>query len=163
MASQSLVLPDGADSPLPRPEPKGRTKEERGRTAEPPRTQVTRKRVLGEPRSIALVEDRRDLLSTYEAIFKSLGWKTVFAGAKGEELVAAAMKGTVPEVVVMDYRLPGIDGIDAARRLRRVVPGVKVVVTTADDSVRAEAENAGLFFLQKPFSTENLIDLLLAI
>ncbi len=160
MASQSLVLLDGAESSRTRPKSGGRAGAEEVGETEHPAAQVTHARVLGKTRSIALVEDQQELLSTYEAIFDGLGWKTVFAGAKGEELVAAAEKGAVPEVVIMDYRLPGIDGIDAALRLKRVIPGVKVVVTTADDRVRAEAEGAGLLFLQKPFSAAALVELL---
>jgi two-component system response regulator DesR len=41
-----------------------------------------------------------------------------------------------PDVVVMDYRLPGIDGVQATAALRRACPDVAVVCLTASASVR---------------------------
>lgn len=70
---------------------------------------------------------------------------------------AAVNAGTIkPDVVIMDYRLPGMDGIRAAKELLRKVPETKAVITTADDTIRAKAEASGLYFLQKPFSTSTL-------
>jgi len=110
------------------------------------------------PKRIAIVEDKPELLSAYGSVLRGMGWPTVFAGAKGEDLLDAVKSGTVePDVVIMDYRLPGMDGLEAARRLHRILPRARVVLTTADDSIREEAEGAGLRFLQKPFSIADLI------
>jgi CheY-like chemotaxis protein len=113
----------------------------------------------GERRTrIALVEDDRELLETYSAVFENLGWEEVFAVLNGEEIVKAVKDRAVsPDVVIMDYRLPGMNGIEAAKRLLESKPGVKVVITTADDTVRAQARSAGLRFLQKPFSMDELV------
>jgi CheY-like chemotaxis protein len=107
---------------------------------------------------VAIVEDERELLSAYSVVFKSLGWDPGFTTATGEDIVKAVGRGLVtPDIVIMDYRLPGINGIEAGRRLLRKLPNTKVVITTADDSVRKQAAEAGLYFLQKPFSIATLV------
>ena len=112
-------------------------------------------------RGIALVEDHTELLSVYEVVLRSRGWPMVFSGMRGEDLIEAVKnRDARPEVVIMDYRLPGIDGVDAARRVRRMLPKVRVVITTADDRVKAEAEDAGLLFIQKPFTIASLLEFL---
>ncbi len=109
-------------------------------------------------RSIALVEDEKELLTAYSSVFKRLGWSKVFSAEKGEDIVHAVRNRQVePDIVIMDYRLPGMDGIEAAKKIVRRMPDTKVVITTADDSVRAAAEEAGLLFLQKPFTIASLV------
>jgi CheY-like chemotaxis protein len=124
----------------------------------PGRSKATSRVGRSRGRSIAIVEDERELLSTYSALFKKLGWSVVFESENGEEIVDAVKKKQIkPDVVIMDYRLPGNDGIDTARRIRMSLPGLKVVITTADESARGLAEAAGLLFLQKPFRLSELL------
>ena len=108
-------------------------------------------------KKVAIVEDERDLLDLYSAYFWEVGYGSVFAAETGEELIRAVTEGRVsPEVIVMDYRLPGLDGIETAKRLRKIIPGLKVIVTTADDTVERLAEAEGYGFLRKPFSLSAL-------
>ena len=59
----------------------------------------------------------------------------VSAVAAGEEAVAACREHR-PHVVLMDYRLPGIDGVQATAQLRRTCPEVAVVCLTGAASIR---------------------------
>ena len=118
-----------------------------GRSDAPPR----KKRV-------AIVEDEKDLLDLYSSYLGDLGYEYVFAVETGEELIKAVTDRKVsPEVIVMDYRLPGIDGIETAKRVVKIVPGIKVIVTTADDTVGQLADAEGYAFLRKPFSISSLV------
>lgn len=108
-----------------------------------------------------MVEDAEDLLTAYSVVLQRLGWTPVTALETGEDIVRAAADGsTKANVVLMDYRLPGMHGLEAARRLRVSLPQAKIVMTTADDRVRDEAESSGFFFLQKPFSISTLVEFL---
>jgi DNA-binding NarL/FixJ family response regulator len=74
-------------------------------------------------------EDDLDLVSTVE---------------RGEE-VLEAIEREQPEVVIMDVRLPGIDGISALKRVAQNAPGVKTVVFSAygDKRLLSDAISAG--------------------
>ena len=80
---------------------------------------------------IVLVEDN-DVFR--EALELLLGMRpdveVVASVADGASAVAAALEHR-PDVVLMDYRLPGLDGLQATARLRAAEPGVAVVALTA--------------------------------
>jgi len=87
--------------------------------------------------------------------------------ASGEAALDAAGEQR-PDLVLLDMRLGGMDGLETLRRLRSIVPGTPIVMMTAFGNVPA-AVNAMRFgatdFLSKPFSNEALlssIDSLLA-
>lgn len=65
-------------------------------------------------------------------------------------------KGIHPDLILMDYRMPVMDGLQAAGKILEASPWVKIIIATADDSVRADVEAAGLLFIQKPFSIQAL-------
>ena len=67
----------------------------------------------------------------------------VGVAADGTEAITSA--GDVqPDVVLMDVRMPGMDGLTATRALRAAQPGARVVVLTGEDSgVRPDAVDAG--------------------
>jgi two-component system chemotaxis response regulator CheY len=109
--------------------------------------------------SIAIVEDARDLISIYSYVVKGLGFNPIFLATEGEEIVRAVADGRAsPDVIIMDYRLPGINGIEAAKRILEHRPATKVIVASADDSVREESISLGFSFLQKPFSLATFTD-----
>ncbi|MEX0833272.1 MAG: response regulator transcription factor, partial [Actinomycetota bacterium] len=80
--------------------------------------------------------------------------------ANGEEAVERARELT-PDVVFMDVRMPGMDGIEATRRIRQAAPATKVILITIDESRGAisEAIQAGVSgYLLKDASPDSLVD-----
>ena len=87
------------------------------------------------------------------------GFEVVGAAAGGEEAVKLAAEHK-PDVVLMDLEMPGIDGIEATRRIRGADPEVNVVVLTAFSDRRRilDAIDAGAVgYLLKDAEPEDLI------
>ena len=70
--------------------------------------------------------------------------KVVAEASDGQEAFEKA-KETKPEVVVLDIGMPRLSGLEAARRLKRILPQVKVLMLTVHESERLALEvlNAG--------------------
>jgi two-component system response regulator DesR len=85
---------------------------------------------------IVLVEDNQVFREALELL---LGLQTdievVASVGSGSDAVAAAQE-YAPDVVLMDYRLPGLDGVQATRAVREAAPGVAVVCLTASANLR---------------------------
>ncbi|MET0973024.1 MAG: response regulator transcription factor [Thermoleophilaceae bacterium] len=77
----------------------------------------------------------------------------------GEEAVAAALDGR-PDVVIMDLMMPGLDGIEATRRILRERPATRVIALTSflDDEKVLPAVRAGAAgYLLKDVEPEQLV------
>ncbi len=90
---------------------------------------------------VMLVDDHRVVqsgLRSYLSAFEDM--EVVGAASSGEEALEK-LEGWLPDVVVMDLRMPGgMDGIEATRRVRALSPHTQVVVLTADpDDARVVA------------------------
>ncbi len=88
------------------------------------------------PIRVLLVEDNKVFCEALELL---LGLQpdieVVGAVGEGQKAVAAVLEYQ-PDVIVMDYRLPGIDGVQATRAVREAAPDVAVVCLTASANLR---------------------------
>jgi DNA-binding NarL/FixJ family response regulator len=85
----------------------------------------------------------------------------VVGEAEDGEAAVAVVERTQPHVVLMDIRMPRVDGIEGARRVLAAAPDVKVVVLTTfdeDDYVEAALRNGVSGFLLKVAPPERLVD-----
>jgi DNA-binding NarL/FixJ family response regulator len=92
--------------------------------------------VAAAPIRVLLVEDNQVFSEALELL---LGLQddieVVGAVSEGQKAVEAVLEH-VPDVIVMDYRLPGIDGVQATRAVRAAAPSVAVVCLTASANLR---------------------------
>ena len=91
---------------------------------------------MGPTIRIVLVEDNQVFREALELLLGLQGDIEVVASVgSGSDAVAVAEEHA-PDVVLMDYRLPGLDGVQATRAVRDAVPGVAVVCLTASANLR---------------------------
>jgi diguanylate cyclase (GGDEF)-like protein len=107
---------------------------------------------------ILVVDDEEDTLEIIQALLRFEGYDVITA-LTGEEGVRKTEEER-PEVVLMDINLPGIDGNEGLRRIRRSNPLQCVIMLTAfatvDNAILALKEGA-TDFVKKPFENEHLI------
>jgi DNA-binding NarL/FixJ family response regulator len=91
---------------------------------------------VGAGTRIVLVEDNDVFREALELLLGLRGdVEVVAAVADGTEAVPACREHT-PDVMVVDYRLPGLDGVEVTRAVRKECPGVAVVCLTASANQR---------------------------
>ncbi len=95
--------------------------------------------------SVAIVEDRRDIQQLLEGFIKGHeAYQCIGVFGNAEDAVKAIPE-LLPDVVLMDIGLPGMDGIDAVRKLKPLCPGVEFMICTVydEDEKVFEALEAG--------------------
>jgi len=109
---------------------------------------------MKKPRIVA-IDDEVDFITMLEDYFKPRGYEVDVAirGAKGIELV----KEKKPDVVLMDLKMPGIDGDEVLKLLKSMTPSPRVIFVTAyDDGGKTKARllkmGASAYF-DKPISS----------
>ena len=83
----------------------------------------------------------------------------VGSSADGETAIATALAER-PDVVLMDLQMPGVDGIEATRRLRELLPSAQVVVLTSFSDrqrIMAALEAGAIGYLLKDAEPEELL------
>lgn len=109
--------------------------------------------------SIAIIEDEDELVKVYDRLFKSRGYKVCFTASDGIEGVRMfAECRPRPSIVLMDYRLPTINGADAARQILQIEPRTRIIFISADAGAEYGAKAAGAYlFLKKPVSIYEIL------
>ncbi|HEX7127331.1 MAG TPA: response regulator [Thermodesulfobacteriota bacterium] len=108
---------------------------------------------------ILCVDDEADICQLLDTILTMSGYRTVLAETADQALAHMSAR---PDLVILDVNLPGVDGIEACRRLRRRDPRIPVLfLTAATNARRREAMAAGgSAFLEKPFDVDELLDVI---
>jgi two-component system nitrogen regulation response regulator GlnG len=78
----------------------------------------------------------------------------------GDDLLVA-LKSSLPEIIISDIRMPGIDGLELLKQIHSTQPGIPVIITTAHsdlDSAVAAYQGGAFEYLPKPFDLDELVD-----
>jgi two-component system, OmpR family, response regulator CpxR len=106
---------------------------------------------------ILLVDDEIEFVHTLSERLRTRSLENAFV-YDGEEALTV-IKEDAPDVMVLDLKMPGIDGIDVLRRVKRSHPNVEVIILTGHGSAKERelAEELGAFaYLEKPVQIEIL-------
>jgi len=108
--------------------------------------------------AVLVVDDDAPVLRMLERTLAAAGYEVATAADGGSAL--AAVERSVPDVVVLDVAMPGVDGLSVCRRLRARGLAVPILLLTARDAVadRVAGLDAGADdYLVKPFATDELL------
>jgi len=110
--------------------------------------------------SVMIVDDELFIVELYRDILQLRGYKVVGTAFDGEEAVRKYNSSSEkPDVIIMDHRMPVMNGVEATKEIMRENPRQKVIFVSADILVEREAREAGAAeFLPKPFRMDDLIE-----
>jgi CheY-like chemotaxis protein len=111
--------------------------------------------------TILLVEDEPAILEITTVILKSQGYKVLAASSPGEAIRLASEQINKIHLLMTDVVMPEMNGRDLAQKLRALYPQLKCLYIsgyTADVIAHHGVLDTGLYFIQKPFSVNVLID-----
>ena len=109
------------------------------------------------PSKVLLVDDEREFVQTLSErlLMRDMGSAVAYDGESALELI----KEDEPEVMILDLRMPGIDGIEVLRKVKETQPEIEIIILTGHGS-EADKEtcmNLGAFaYLHKPVDIDLL-------
>jgi len=112
---------------------------------------------MGAPPKVLIIDDERDMLTNCTRILRRSGYECLTAetSEQGLSIVEAAL----PDVVLVDLRMPGRSGIDIVKAVKSRYPAIEVVLMTAYATIETavDAIKQGAFdYLPKPFTADQL-------
>ena len=113
-----------------------------------------------EGKPILIVDDEKNICLTLSRALEVLGIETASA-LNGEEALAK-LKEREFGLILLDLKMPGMDGMEVLRRVREIRPDIRIIIITAYGTVESAVEAMKLGavdFIQKPFSPEEIREL----
>jgi CheY-like chemotaxis protein len=109
---------------------------------------------------VLVVDNEASIREMLALVLDSEGYEVEQAADGGEALAAAAR--VTPDVILLDMKMPGIDGREFAARYRKA-EGPKapiIVITAAQAAEQAAAEVEACGYLGKPFGIDQLLEVI---
>lgn len=122
-------------------------------------TDIYHKHDSGTPSKVLLVDDEREFIQTLSTrlLLRDMCSVAVYDGESALKLV----EQDAPEVMILDLRMPGIDGIEVLRRVKEIRPEVEIIILTGHGTStdRERCKEFGAFaYFAKPIDTDLLSD-----
>jgi DNA-binding NtrC family response regulator len=108
---------------------------------------------------VLVVDDEADFTALFAKRFTKRGLEVAVASGGMEGL--AHLAGHEVDVVVLDVMMPGMDGIEALKEIKKRHPGVEVIMLTGHGSVDSGLKglSLGAFdYVMKPFQIEDMME-----
>ena len=107
--------------------------------------------------SVLIIEDEKIVSHAMRDFLGRRGFESAVTGSAEDGL--KMLRESQTDLVVLDYHLPGMDGLEALRQIKQITPAPEVVMVTAHGNVKTavEAMRAGGFeYLIKPVDFEEM-------
>lgn len=109
---------------------------------------------------ILIVDDNESLRRLLSSLFVNVGHEVVSMVADGSKQVEAEIRRTQPDIVCLDYNLPGRDGLTILHAIQSMAPQIDVLFMTGSNETDLEqrAADAGASgFIRKPFGQAQIV------
>ena len=108
---------------------------------------------------VAAVDDDDRVRASIQSVLESAGYEAVVFASAEAFLESGVLRQAT--CLLADVRLPGMDGLELQRRIRRARPQLPIIFITAhdDEHIRQQAlQDGAVDFLVKPFDAAQLLD-----
>jgi CheY-like chemotaxis protein len=109
---------------------------------------------------VLVVEDNEMVGAFATQLLNELGYETSWAASAEAALKLLGDQPDLYDALFSDVVMPGMNGVDLAREIRRTHPGMPILLTSGYSDVLAQEQRHGFSLLQKPYSVEELGTLL---
>jgi CheY-like chemotaxis protein len=109
--------------------------------------------------NICVCDDERPIMQLCVMVLEALG-HAVDGYTRGEEALAR-LEARPADILVVDYKMPGLNGVEVVRRARALHPKLRVIMITGHGTpdIIAEARSAGVeTIVLKPFTPTELME-----
>ena len=106
---------------------------------------------MGKKIRVLMVDDEEQFRSTTSKILTRRGYETTVA--ESGEAAIGILKKSSQDVIVLDVKMPGMDGHDALREIKKIDPNVQVIMLTGHgtmDSAKKSLKDEAFDYLNKP-------------
>ncbi|GGE28598.1 sporulation initiation phosphotransferase F [Pullulanibacillus camelliae] len=107
---------------------------------------------------ILIVDDQFGIRILLNEIFEKEGYQT-FQAANGVNALQIVKK-EAPDLVILDMKIPGMDGLEILKRIKQDNPEIKVIIMTAYgelDMIQEAIDHGALTHFAKPFDIDEVI------
>jgi len=113
--------------------------------------------IMQEPLRVVVAEDEALIRMDVVATLQEAGYQVVGEAADGEEAVRLAIE-LVPDLMIMDIKMPKLDGISAAEKISELkIPVVLLTAFSQADLVKRAADAGAMAYVTKPFKPSDLL------
>jgi CheY-like chemotaxis protein len=125
------------------------------------KSDIYRKHNFEMPSKVLLVDDEREFVQTLSErlVMRDMGPAVAFDGESALNLI----KEDEPEVMIVDLKMPGVDGLEVLRKVKETRPEIEVIILTGHghEEDRELCMELGAFaYLQKPLDINELSDII---
>jgi len=108
---------------------------------------------------IMVVDDEKKIADLYSIILRSAGFAVdhiVYDGIEAIDAIASNPMNN-PDVILIDQKMPRMDGLEASRKIKEINPEIKIIMITAYDVPR-DSRSVFSLILSKPISKRQLLE-----
>jgi two-component system chemotaxis response regulator CheY len=111
----------------------------------------------GRKRTVAIIEDEKDIIDVYSTMCRTLGLEIAFIAYDGAEGLEAFKRSLCPDIILIDHRMPIMTGLEAMMSMLDIDPDARFIVLSADEDISKDALDSGArAFIKKPASLREI-------